>query len=100
MYLFTTSRHAFLEKNCRGSLGDLQVRVSHRPSNPPAHAEVDGELRCPVKLSATKLMLADGQREWDAVTPQQDDCVGMLQRDGQVMTKVVPNVARNFATDY
>jgi transposase-like protein len=95
MYLFTTSRHGVSAKELERKLGvtyKCAFRIGHQIRQ--HMAEVDGEfpLFGDVEIDETYVGgRTHGVRGRGAAN--KTIVFGMLQRDGQIMTKIVPNVA-------
>ena len=97
MYLFSTSRHGIAAKEL-----ERQLEVSYKTAWRMAHeirkymAEVDGEIPLKGTVEADETYVggrsSGGKRGRGA--PNKTVVFGMLERDGDVMTKVVPDVKK------
>ncbi len=98
MYLFSTSRHGIAAKELQ-----RQLEVSYKTAWRMAHeirkymAEVDGEIPLKGTVEADETYVggkrSGGKRGRGA--PNKTVVFGMLEREGDVMAKVVPNVKKN-----
>jgi len=97
IYLFTTSRHGVPAKELERQLGvtyKCAWRIAHEIRK--HMAEVDGEFPLFGEVEIDETMVGGyrpGKRGRGAAN--KTVVFGMLQRDGQVMTKIVPNVRRH-----
>ena len=97
MYLFSTSRHGIAAKELQ-----RQLEVSYKTAWRMAHeirkymADVDGEIPLKGTVEADETYVggkrSGGKRGRGA--PNKTVVFGMLERDGDVMTKVVPDVKK------
>ncbi|MGA2028769.1 MAG: IS1595 family transposase [Verrucomicrobiota bacterium] len=97
MYLFTTSRHGVPAKELERQLGvtyKTAWRMGHQIRNHMAQVDDEMPLYGQVEIDETYIggRTTGGTRGRGA--PNKTILFGMMQRDGQVMTKVVPNVAK------
>ena len=96
MYLFTTSRHGVSGKELQRQLGvtyKCAFRIGHQIRQ--HMAEVDGELPLSGQIECDETYVGGRTKGMGRrYTGNKTIVFGMLQRDGQVMTKVVPNVGK------
>lgn len=96
MYLFTTSRHGVPAKELERQLGvtyKTAWRMGHQIRN--HMAQVDDEMPLYGEVEIDETYVGGRTHGVRGRGPANKTIVfGMLQRDGQVMTKVVPNVAK------
>jgi transposase len=96
MYLFTTSRHGVSGKELQRQLGvtyKCAFRIGHQIRQ--HMAQVDGELPLSGQIEIDETYVGGKRKGFgNRYTKNKTVVFGMLQRDGQVMTKVVPNVAK------
>jgi transposase-like protein/Zn ribbon nucleic-acid-binding protein len=96
MYLFTTSRHGVSAKELQRQLGvtyKCAFRIGHQIRQ--HMAEVDGELPLSGQVEIDETYIGGRTKGMGRrYTGNKTIVFGMLQRDGQVMTKVVPNVGK------
>jgi len=96
MYLFTTSRHGVSAKELQRQLGvtyKCAFRIGHQIRQHMAEVDDEFPLFGNVEIDETYIGgRTHGVRGRGAAN--KTIVFGMMQRDGQVMTKVVPNVAK------
>jgi transposase-like protein len=97
IYLFTTSRHGVSAMELMRQLGvtyKTAWRMGHQIRNHMAQVDDEMPLYGEVEIDETYVggRTTGGKRGRGA--PNKTIVFGMLQRNGQVMTKVVPNVAK------
>lgn len=97
MYLFTTSRHGVPAKELQRQLGvtyKTAWRMGHEIRKYMTTTDGDDDLSGHVEIDETMI---GGRRKGGKCgrgAPGKTVVMGMLERDGDVMTKVVPNVRR------
>ena len=97
MHLFSVSRHGVAAKELERQL-DIPYKygVAHGARNPQVHGQSDGEHPLDGDVEADETYIGGrttgGKRGRGA--PNKTVVFGMLERDGDVMAKVVPNVRK------